>query len=405
MINDYFGFSAGAFAVAWELSGELIARGHEVSFLCAAEDAAEAGEEMIDRRRVIRILARTPWRLRPLLTIHHPGLVGRALRRVEMIRPEVIHGFLFHLHLSFNLIRRLDQRGWPIILSTQDTGVFCPTKYTCQPPDRPEQPASAWDCLRCQRLRYLPGRASLTKALVNGHVKEIAAASKSLAGILRANGLRRVSVVRAGLDAERFDAGGWSAARFRAHLGLADEPLIFFGGRLHRDKGDQAALEALAAVEPRLKAKLVIAGERRLFGPRLEVAAARLGVQDRVVLAGWLDRDQILGAYRACGVVLVPSLYPDPFPTINLEAMAMARPVVGTCFGGTPEAVQDGRTGFIVDPRRPREVAAKIEGLLSDPELARRLGRAGRDRLARDFSLKSEADGYEELYWRWARRF
>ena len=172
MINDYFGFSAGAFAVAWELSGELLSRGHEVGLLCATQDRAEAGEEEIEGRTVRRLFARTPLRLRPLLTINRPRLIKRAVEWIEGFKPEIVHAHVVHIHLSFGLLRALDQKGWPIILSAHDTGIFCPTKYTCQPPDNPNQPASCSDCLSCQRLRYLPGKASAQVKMVNRHVKE-----------------------------------------------------------------------------------------------------------------------------------------------------------------------------------------------------------------------------------------
>ena len=403
VVNDYFGFSAGAFAVAWELSGELAERGHEVAFLCATEDKTQAGRQTIDGREVVLLHARTSMRLRPLLTIHHPGLVRRALASTEVFQPDIVHGLLFHLHFSFGLVRGLAMRGWPVILHAQDTGVFCPTKYTCQPPDDPARPASALDCLACQRLRYLPGRASLTRFLVNRHVKAVVAASESLTGILEANGVHNVSAIHAGLDSQKIAGRGWSGERFRAHLGLGGgEPLILFGGRLQKEKGDEAALRALALIDPALGARLVIAGRPELFGPRLRRLAAELDVTDRIVLAGWLDREQMWGAFRAAQVVLVSSLYPDPFPTINLEAMALARPVVGTCFGGTPEAVLDGVTGFIVDPRQPQEAAEKLSRLLADEALAERMGRAGASRLAERFSLSAQADRFEELYQRWA---
>jgi len=399
MVNDYFGFSAGAFAVAWELSGELIRRGHRVAFLCATERREEAGRADLEGREVIRLYARTPFRLRPALTIHRPGLVARAAAAAAEFRPQVVHAHVVHLHFSFGLLARFDRQGWPVILSAHDTGIFCPTKYTCQPPEDPARPASFRDCLACQRFRFLPGRARATRRLVNGHVRRVAAVSHSLAAILRANGVARVSVVHNGLDAAALAGQGWPAQRFRDHLGLCeDEGLILFGGRLQREKGDEAALRALALIPAVLKPRLVVAGRRELFGPRLRGLARELGVSEKIVLAGWLDRDQMLGAYRAARAVLVPSLYPDPFPTINLEAMALARPVVGTCFGGTPEVVAEGETGFLVDPRRPEETAERLGRLLASPELAERMGRAGRARLEARFSLRAQAEAFEALY-------
>jgi hypothetical protein len=229
MVNDYFGHLAGAFTVAWEMSAELLARGHEVAFLCATDRPEEVGRAVIDGRAVTRFHLKTPPRLRPLLTIHRPGLVGRALKAVEEFRPDVIHGHVLHLELSFGLAAASARRGWPVVLTAHDTGIFCPTKYVCQPPQDPNRPASARDCARCLRLRYLPGRASLTTALVNRRVKEVVAVSAALAGILRANGVRNVAVIHNGLDPDRLAGQGWSGERFRAEFSLCADTVNSIG--------------------------------------------------------------------------------------------------------------------------------------------------------------------------------
>ncbi len=400
MVNDYFGFSAGAFAVAWEMSQELMNQGHKVSFLCAVEEGEE-GLETIEGREVVRLKVRTHYRLRPLVTIHRPGLVSRALRWVEELSPDLVHGHVLHLHLSFGLVRALDKKGLPVVLTAHDTGIFCPTKYVCRPPESPNSPARAKDCAACLRFRYLPGRATITTGLVNRHVRVVAAVSRSLAGILGANGVKRVEVIPNGLDPARLAREGWSGERFREEMGLGQEPLILFGGRLHRLKGDEEALRGLAGISERFPARLLIAGRKELFNQRLQNLARNLGIEDRIVLAGWLERERMLGAYRAASAVLVPSVYPDPFPTVNLEAMALGRPVVGTCFGGTPEVVEDGRTGFVVDPRDAEQTAGALARLLEDPGRAAEMGRAGAGRIGKEFSLKLQCNRFLELY----RRF
>jgi len=403
MVNDYFGFSAGAFAVAWEMSRELLARGHQVAFLCADEEAEEEGLTEIQGREVVRLPVRTHPRLRPFKTIYRPGLTGRALAWIKRLEPDVVHGHVLHLHLSFGLAAAVDRAGLPVVLTAHDTGIFCPTKYVCQPPEEPDRPARAKDCAACLRLRYLPGRAGLTRGLVNRHVKAVAAVSRSLAGILTANKVKRVEVIPNGLDPELLAQEGWSARQFRESLDLGEGPLILFGGRLHRLKGDEEALRALAWLPASSRARLVVAGREELFGPRLKRLARELKVEERIVLAGWLTRERMLGAYRAAAAVLVPSIYPDPFPTVNLEAMALARPVVGTRFGGTPEVVDHGRTGFVVDPRDPEETGSALGRLLAEPDLARTMGQAGRERIAREFSLGLQVDRFEELYGRFLR--
>lgn len=91
---------------------------------------------------------------------------------------------------------------------------------------------------------------------------------------------------------------------------------------------------------------------------------------------GWLDEVEMKKALCMADIVLVPSVYLDPFPTVNLEAMAAMKPVVGTCFGGTPEAVVDGVTGFVTNPYDTGQMADKIQYLLDNPDIAKKNGRS-----------------------------
>src|SRR5205814_9578635 len=93
-----------------------------------------------------------------------------------------------------------------------------------------------------------------------------------------------------------------------------------------------------------------------------------------------------------------PSVYPDPFNLMNLRAMAHAKPVVGTPYGGTPEIVVDGVTGFIADPWDPTQFGDRLADVLLDVPLARRMGAAGRGRLEQEFPLEKQVTVYERLY-------
>jgi glycosyltransferase involved in cell wall biosynthesis len=332
--------------------------------------------------------------------LYNPGLVGRVMKRVNKIKPDVVHAWVVHLNLSLGLLARLDNQGLPVVLTAQDTGIFCPTKYICKPPSNPGQAASAFDCLKCRRFRYLPGRGRLGVSLVNSHVREVTAASDALASILRANGMRNVSVNRAGLDPAGVEQNGWTGAEFRQEFNLGENPYILFGARLQENKGDEAAIRAFARLSGFDGVKLVVAGASGPDLDRLTALADGLGVLDKVVFLGWLTMDQLLGAYRGARMVLVPSLYPDPLPTMNLLAMALSKPVVGTPYGGTPEAVADGQTGFIVDPLDADLMAERMSALLKDENLAETMGRAGRARLDKEFTVARQVDQFEELYGR-----
>ena len=88
----------------------------------------------------------------------------------------------------------------------------------------------------------------------------------------------------------------------------------------------------------------------------------------------------------------------EPFGLINLEAMACETPVVASAVGGILEVVEDGRTGLLVPPASPDDLAAAIRRVLDDPAFARVLGQAGRRRVEEHFSWASVAERTEQVY-------
>jgi glycosyltransferase involved in cell wall biosynthesis len=116
----------------------------------------------------------------------------------------------------------------------------------------------------------------------------------------------------------------------------------------------------------------------------LRSRAATLGVDDRVVFAGC--RDDVAGLLAAADVFVLPS-HLEGLPLTVLEAMAAARPVVASSVGGAPAAVADGETGV-------------LDGILADPEPARRLDEGGRRRLEERFSAVAMTERVLALYGR-----
>jgi glycosyltransferase involved in cell wall biosynthesis len=182
--------------------------------------------------------------------------------------------------------------------------------------------------------------------------------------------------------------GDRQAARRR--LGLpAGKVLVLFAGQVIERKGVEDLVRAWAALGPDVaaRAELLIVGDDLQGGGAYRAAmqglAERLGCPARFVgfrgdVADWLV---------AADVAAVPS-HVEPLGNATLEAMAQARPVVGSRVGGIPEMVVPEETGLLVPPGSPGDLAAALRRLIEDAALRTRLGEQGRARCEQRFSLQ-----------------
>jgi phosphatidylinositol alpha-1,6-mannosyltransferase len=186
-----------------------------------------------------------------------------------------------------------------------------------------------------------------------------------------------------------------------AKLGLPWEerpPEVLVVGRLHADrpKGHREMIacwpEVVAAVPG---ATLSIVGT----GPdteALKALAAASPAAGQIVFHGFVTEEQLEAHYGRARVYCMPSRG-EGFGLVYIEAMRHGLPVIGSVHDAAPEIVADGRTGCIVDPDRPGELAASLIRLLREPGLARELGEAGRRRWAEHFRYGAFRDRFVPL--------
>jgi glycosyltransferase involved in cell wall biosynthesis len=172
-------------------------------------------------------------------------------------------------------------------------------------------------------------------------------------------------------------------------------PLLLFVGRLRYYKGLHVLLEAM----PIIPARLLIGGS----GPeqtRLAALAVALGVADRVHFLGDIRDEDLPMLYQAADVFVLPAhLRAEALGLSQIEALASGVPCVSTELGtGTSFANLHGETGLVVPPADPAALAQAINALLADPGLRRRMGQAGRRRVAELFSRERMVAGNEAVY-------
>lgn len=189
--------------------------------------------------------------------------------------------------------------------------------------------------------------------------------------------------------------------RLRDELGLPhDRAIVVMAGQVAEIKGiwDYIAAAALVA-ERHLPVLFVVLGDDMRNNGALRIQAERevqaRGLSDVVRFLGFRpDARRLIPAFD---IVAVPS-HVEPLGNATLEAMATARPVVGSRVGGIPEMVQEGLTGLLVPSKDPARLADAIEVLVRDPEKARTYGLAGRARALQEFSVRAHATRVQATY-------
>lgn len=206
---------------------------------------------------------------------------------------------------------------------------------------------------------------------------------------------RKVTVIPNILDKSTFCTTR-TPHEVRSELGLsADAPVFGAVSALRPEKGLETLLEAAAHVFRSLpEARLVIAGDGSEQA-RLKSLASQLNIAERVIFAG--HRSDVPDVLSALDVVVSPS-DTESLPNAVLEAMALARPVVATRVGGTPELVVDGETGYLVDSGASQPMAERIMELLRDSNVRSSMGDAGRERVTERYSPEHVRRALDTLY-------
>src|SRR5437016_7033103 len=186
----------------------------------------------------------------------------------------------------------------------------------------------------------------------------------------------------------------------RRQLGIdPSAPLIVVVCRLNEGKGLEYFLEATVIVRKQFPAaRFLIVGDSIVdatYRPALERKARSFNVEDCVIFTG--HRSDVPKLLEEVNLSVLPSLS-EGLSNSLLEAMAAGLPVVATNVGGNPEIVQDGITGILVPPRDPAAMADAIIRVLEAPEMAKRFGLAGRERVMNHFSLETVIRRTSERY-------
>jgi D-inositol-3-phosphate glycosyltransferase len=253
---------------------------------------------------------------------------------------------------------------------------------------------------------FPPERIRIERALVAEADRIVAECPQDKVDLARLYGAdpAALAMVPCGFDAGEFSPMDRAVAR--KQLGIPrGEFMVLQLGRMVPRKGIETVIRAMAVLPAGIPARLRIVGgdcelpdeQRTPEIARLRSVARECGVHDRVQFEGCRPRDALRAWYAASDVFVTTPWY-EPFGITPLEAMACARPVVGSAVGGIQYTVEDGLTGLLVPPKDPALLAQRLLTLHAEPLRAAAMGQAGLERVQRMFTWEQVARRLAAVY-------
>ncbi len=360
--DTYWPVIGGIEVVARSVAEAMVRRGHEVLVLTNRIEGHDVVDEEVGGVQIHRLDAFAALRRRDPASLLH--VLADARSAFQAFKPDVIH--LQGIGPGAFLCMRLapDRR--------------CPAAVTCH--HALTSQVNADDRIKAESIAWADAVVGVSRRVLD-----------TFEGIFGSFG-QRGRVIYNGIEAPRAEPRPLAT----------DPPHAVFLGRLTGHKGVDDLLKATARVAERFPAmRLTIVGPGPQE-PELRTLAGELGLSRRVRFAGRVEHDRVLEFLDEATVLVLPSRpwgeWEEGLQTVLLEAQAMARPVIASRNGGSPEALADGVSGLLFDPGDIEGLADRMVQLFSDPDRARQMGLAGRQRFLDHFQLERMNNDYEQLY-------
>ena len=277
--------------------------------------------------------------------------INRVLRKeLERMQPDAIFAHNIHRHLTYDALRVAAKFTPNVYITMHDAmsfsfGRLATDSYLASKGQNAK--LSVLQQMKQVGLQWNPIKNPFVRSRLR-YCTKVIAVSSALETALNQNGIGNTTVIHHGIDASGTPPTDQDIEAWKKSRGLDGKQIIFFGGRLRLDKGIAELLAALELVIQNQKnVYLCIAGEDKRWNEVVAHLRPCKEVLAHCVCTGWLSQSELEIAFHAANVVTTPSMCLDTFNLMNLQAMKAAKPVVGTIFGGTPEIVVDGQTGFI----------------------------------------------------------
>lgn len=230
-----------------------------------------------------------------------------------------------------------------------------------------------------------------------GNADSIVALSSDMKEKLAKIGGKNICIIPNGIDLENYGNQCRNEMRNKMKIRPADK-IIIYVGRLHQIKGIEYLIKALEILKVQsFDFKLLVVG----YGDRkseLEKMASNLGLEDEIIFVGKVPNSDVPKYLSAADIFVLPSLS-EGFPTVILEAMASGLPIIATNVGAATDIIENGKNGFLVEPKDSKEIAHKILSIFGDKDLYHNISLDNREK-AKIYDWKGIVKALEIVYLR-----
>lgn len=378
------------------------AAGHRVTLVTTHQHPAEGLEKRWSDAsgEIVSILVDVPVRGRHRRCVSRTDVEPRVRTILAGLKPDAVHAHNVHTYLTYRSLVAARAFTDRVFITAQDTFLV---SFARVGGPRYEAAVLAgkpyvmhwWDHLRAVGREYWPLRNMRIRRILKNCVRKVVVYSAAMEKFMHDNGVCNTAFIHHSVD-EAFSVGPERVTAFKKRYNI-DGPAVLFGGRLSGDKGMDSLLAAAERVVAGLpSSRFLVIGDAQRFAPYLSRLSPALRASLRQI--DWLSLEDFQAALAASDVVTVPSVYLDALATMNLWGLAAGKPVVGSVFGGAPDLIVDGETGFLVNPKDAKEFADRMLTLLKDPVRAAKMGERGRERVRKEFSLGEQIRKYVALF-------
>lgn len=389
-VHERLGAWGGAEANIHVTAAEMQRRGHTVGLL----HGAPTGRQEDAWRALFAERAELP-------DAEAPGAADAVRAAVERFAPDIVY---VHRLNGLELLAGLVASGRPVVRMVHDHDLYCMRSYkyhyfSRQICDRALSPYCVFPCGGI--VAKNPGGAFPLKLVSYEAKRRELELHRKFARLIVATRFMREQLAANGIAPEKIEihAPVPAAPESALHSTFDARNRLVYAGQIVRGKGVDVLLEALAQMREPFECDILGDGSHRDACERL---SARLGLQDRVRFHGFVPQEKILEFYSHASVAVMSSVWPEPFGATGLEAMRHGVPVVAFDAGGIGEWLMDGWNGYLVPWMDRAAFAARVEQLLRDKALARKLGERGRYWVRVHYGFSDYVDGLERLFRRLA---